>query len=39
MISGTLGHTNIKLGILFETTEAGEILKYEGLSPNYSQSV
>ena len=37
MISGMLGYTNFKLGMLFETTEGGETLKYEGLSPNYCQ--
>ena len=37
MMLGTLGHTNFKLGILFETTEGKESLKYEGLSPNYCQ--
>ena len=37
MISGTLGHTNFKLGMLFETIEGGKALKYEGLSPNYCQ--
>ena len=37
MISGMLGHTNFKLGMLFETIEGEETLKYEGLSPNYCQ--
>ena len=37
MITGTLGHTNFKLGMLFETIEGGKALKYEGLSPNYCQ--
>ena len=37
MILGTLEHTSLKLCILFETIEGGKVLKYEGLSPNYSQ--
>ena len=37
MISGTLGHTNFKLCMLFETIEGGQTLKYEGLFPNYCQ--